>query len=221
MKSLSKSEIESLLKKCLLSKNSGKSLSNVFEEFAKEKNMSAGSVRNLYYKIVGGKEKFFNDIGVPEKLKPAFIKEFNESETRFLIKKILNEKTKGMSVRQTVLNLASGNSSLALRYQNKYRNALIFNKNIVLEIIAEIKADRGDCYNPYINRKSKSYKFLEKSVDGFIDKIYRSFEKTQAELIDKINLLQQENSELKKALNSSNAENYFKGNTGVLNRYIK
>ena len=138
MKSLSKSDIESLLNKCLLAKSSGKSLSNVFENFAKEKNMSAGSVRNLYYKIVGGKEKFFNDIGVPEKLKPAFIKEFNESETRFLIKKILTEKSKGKTVRQTVLNLALGNSSLALRYQNKYRNALIFNKNIVLEIVNEI-----------------------------------------------------------------------------------
>ena len=221
MKSLTKNEIESLLNKCLLAKSSGKSLSNVFENFAKEKNMSAGSVRNLYYKVVGGKEKFFDEIGVPEKLKPAFIKEFNESETRFLIKKILNEKTKGMSVRQTVLNLASGNSSLALRYQNKYRNALIFNKNIVLEIVNEIKKENGDCYNPYINRKSKSYKFLEKSVDNFIDKIYRSFEKTKTELVDKINLLQQENIELKKALNCSNVENYFKGNTGVLNRYIK
>ena len=220
MKSLSKSEIESLLKKCLLSKNSGKSLSNVFEEFAKEKNMSAGSVRNLYYKIVGGKEKFFNDIGVPEKLKPAFIKEFNESETRFLIKKILTEKSKGKSVRQTVLNLASGNSSLALRYQNKYRNALIFNKNIVLEIVNEIKKENGDCYNPYINRKSKSYKFLEKSVDNFIDKIYRSFEKTKTELVDKINLLQQENIELKKALSGSNVEDYFKKKNDYLKRIL-
>lgn len=220
MKSLTKNEIESLLNKCLLAKSSGKSLSNVFENFAKEKNMSAGSVRNLYYKVVGGKEKFFDEIGVPEKLKPAFIKEFNESETRFLIKEILTEKSKGKSVRQTVLNLALGNSSLALRYQNKYRNALIFNKNIVLEIVNEIKKENGDCYNPYINRKSKSYKFLEKSVDNFIDKIYRSFEKTKTELVDKINLLQQENIELKKALSGSNVEDYFKKKNNYLKRIL-
>ena len=123
MKDFTSKEINELILECKIAKENGTGLLTVFNKIAKKYNKASGSIRNLYYKIVGSKEKLFNDTEIPNSLKPAFITEFTRAETKNVIKIILKNKTQGKSVRKTVYELANGNEKLALRYQNKYRNA--------------------------------------------------------------------------------------------------
>ena len=41
-----------------------------------------------------------------------------------MLKKVLTEKSKGLSVRRAIMNLSGGDERLMLRMQNKYRNLL-------------------------------------------------------------------------------------------------
>lgn len=55
-------------------------------------------------------------------LKAEKIIPFSEEETDKILKEILVQKSKGVSVRKAVLKLSGGDDKLMLRYQNKYRN---------------------------------------------------------------------------------------------------
>ena len=57
-------------------------------------------------------------------LKAGAIVPFTEEETDEMLKKVLTEKSKGMSVRRAIRNLCGGDEKLMLRMQNKYRNLL-------------------------------------------------------------------------------------------------
>ena len=148
MKNFTQKDINDLIFKCKTAKENGASLTTVFNAFAKKHGKASGSIRNFYYKLVGNKQKFFDDICIPSSLKPAFIEEFTRAETKSVIKTVLINKTLGKSVRKSVYELANGNDKLALRYQNKYRNALKNQPNLIKEIIVEIISERGRCYNP-------------------------------------------------------------------------
>ena len=52
------------------------------------------------------------------------IREFTEEETDEVLRSILAEKSKGLSVRRAIFNLSNGDDKLMLRLQNKYRNTL-------------------------------------------------------------------------------------------------
>jgi hypothetical protein len=52
------------------------------------------------------------------------IRGFTQEETDEVIRSILMEKSKGLSVRRAIFNLAQGDDKLMLRLQNKYRNTL-------------------------------------------------------------------------------------------------
>ncbi|MDE6558206.1 MAG: hypothetical protein K2K39_03760, partial [Clostridia bacterium] len=54
-----------------------------------------------------------------------------------ILKAILKEKSKGVSVRRAVLNLANGDDKLMLRYQNKYRNVMAKQPERIKRIMKE------------------------------------------------------------------------------------
>lgn len=104
---------------------SGGSLSGVFREAAGLMGRKPDSVRNHYYALLresGGRAAAY----VP----------FTEAETRRLLTHILSRRSEGCSVRKAALELANGDVSLMLRYQNKYRSLVAKRPDLVREAAA-------------------------------------------------------------------------------------
>lgn len=120
-----KEEAESLIKFICEGKGQGKTLTRIFEEYAKRTGRAKGSVRNYYYALLkcGGREEVSKILAGTD-LKAEEVRPFTDEETDRILKVILAQKSKGISVRRAVLNLANGDDKLMLRYQNKYRNVM-------------------------------------------------------------------------------------------------
>lgn len=120
-----KEEAQSLVKCVCEGKGQGKTLTRIFEEYATRSGRAKGSVRNYYYALL----KSTDDENVKKilegtQLKAEDVRPFTDEETDKILRAILNQKSKGISVRRAVLNLANGDDKLMLRYQNKYRNVM-------------------------------------------------------------------------------------------------
>ena len=143
--------MKELIKKADEAKSNGKPLGDVFEEFAKKTGGAKGSVRNAYYAAIkrANTDKEYSEAvfgGIKPKV--AKIIEFDEAEAKIMLKKILIKVTEGRSVRSSI-GLIASDPKQALRYQNKYRNMLAFDKPTVIETVNEIKRETGECYDPY------------------------------------------------------------------------
>ena len=133
-----KEEAESLVKYVCEGKGNGKTLTRIFEEYAKSSGRAKGSVRNYYYALLKSTD---NDdvkkILEGTQLKAEEVRPFTDEETDKILRAILKEKSKGISVRRAVLNLADGNDKLMLRYQNKYRNVLLREPQRIQKLMEE------------------------------------------------------------------------------------
>ena len=118
-------EAGSLVKFVCEGKQRGKTLTRIFEEYAARTGRAKGSVRNFYYSLLKKTDdeevkKILKDTALrAEKIRP-----FTDEETDKILRAILAQKSRGVSVRRAVLNLSGGDDKLMLRYQNKYRNVL-------------------------------------------------------------------------------------------------
>jgi len=107
-------------------KQKGKTLTYLFETYGIRHGRAKGSVRNYYYTLMKnerGDERIVKLLD-GSSLSVEKIREFTEEETDEAIRSILKEKSKGISVRRAIFNLAKGDDKLMLRLQNKYRNTL-------------------------------------------------------------------------------------------------
>lgn len=120
-----KDEAQSLVKYVCEGKGQGKTLTRIFEEYAKNSGRAKGSVRNYYYALLKSTDnEEVRKILQDTQLKAEESRPFTDEETDKILKAILKERSRGVSVRRAVLNLAGGDDRLMLRYQNKYRNVL-------------------------------------------------------------------------------------------------
>ncbi len=104
----------------------GKTLTYLFETYGLKHGRAKGSVRNYYYALMKnerGDERIVRLLD-GSRLSVEKIKEFTPEETEGVLRSILAEKSKGMSVRKAIFNLSKGDDKLMLRLQNKYRNML-------------------------------------------------------------------------------------------------
>ncbi len=107
-------------------KRKGKTLTYLFETYGVAHGRAKGSVRNYYYALMKnerGDERIVKLLD-GSSLSVEKIKEFSPEETEEILRSILAEKSKGMSVRRAIFNLSKGDDKLMLRLQNKYRNML-------------------------------------------------------------------------------------------------
>lgn len=135
------SEIKILMN--LVSKREEKSLVEVFDNFAKQTNRKTFSVRNFYYKLL---ELANIDNKIAQVLNKNGIENaeirtnhFSSTETENLLRILLNNE-KNISVRRACMELAKGDDTLMMRYQNKYRNALKNQPELVSRILDELKS---------------------------------------------------------------------------------
>ena len=104
-------------------RNAGKTLSYLFETYGRAHSRAKGSVRNYYYAFLKKRgDERVRRILEGKDLRAGEIRPFTEEETDDMLRKVLTEKSKGMSVRKAIRNLSEGDEKLMLRMQNKYRN---------------------------------------------------------------------------------------------------
>lgn len=179
-----KEEAGSLVKYVCEGKIKGKTLTRIFEEYANDTGRAKGSVRNYYYALL----KRSDDEEVKKlldgtELKAESITPFSEEETDKILRAILREKSKGVSVRRAVLNLAGGDDKLMLRYQNKYRNVLAKQP----ERIERIMKECGMEYTP------EGQKCIEDKINDLYDKLTQSLRAENERLTAIVRKLSDEN----------------------------
>ena len=153
-----KEEAKKLVEYIWTGKKAGKTLTALFKSYGDEHGRARGSVRNYYYtlmrnaqsdervmKLLDGK-----DLAVEK------IREFTEEETHEALKSILAEKSKGVSVRRAILNIAGEDQKKMLRLQNKYRNVLKKQPEKILQAEKELGIKPSRCSAlPVANREAK------------------------------------------------------------------
>ena len=166
-------------------RRAGRTLSSLFEGYAQKSGRAKGSVRNYYYALLrstGNKEVRKLLRGTDLHAKP--VQAFSDEETDRVLRAILAEKSKGISVRRAVLNLAGGDDKLMLRYQNKYRNVLTKQPERIKELMQECGGGRA------VRR-------VEKEIDGLYDRLASDLREENLRLREKVKQLTDENAALK------------------------
>lgn len=166
-------------------RRAGRTLSSLFEGYAQKSGRAKGSVRNYYYALLrstGNKEVRKLLRGTDLHAQP--VQSFSDEETDRVLRAILAEKSKGISVRRAVLNLAGGDDKLMLRYQNKYRNVLTKQPERIKELMQECGGGRA------VRR-------VEKEIDGLYDRLASDLREENLRLREKVKQLTDENAALK------------------------
>lgn len=179
-----KEEAQSLVKFVCEGKGQGKTLTRIFEEYAKNSGRAKGSVRNYYYALLKSTDNAeVREILKDTRLKAEDIRPFTDEETDKILKSILNERSRGVSVRRAVLNLAGGDDKLMLRYQNKYRNVLAKQP----ERIKRLMRDAG------YNVTDDGRKAIEDKINSLYDELNASLKEENKRLTAVIKKLTDEN----------------------------
>ncbi len=92
------------------------------------------------------------------------------------MKSILQEKSKGLSVRRAIFNLSKGDDKLMLRLQNKYRNMLKKQPERIAELAEELGLEE-EAEKIFSVRKGETKKpmdrdFLRRRLEGEINALY-------------------------------------------------
>ena len=184
-------EARNLIQYVCEGRNSGKTFSGIFAGYAQKTGRAKGSVRNYYYALLrssGGDErvkKLLNGTG----LKAESIVQFSEEETDKMLKAILEQKSKGVSVRKAALKLSGGDDKLMLRYQNKYRNVLAKQPDRIDKLMRECGLDTDG--TDFARKK------LEDEINGLYDRLASGLKEENKRLTMIIKKLTDENSLLK------------------------
>ncbi len=185
-------EAKSLVEYIWEGKQAGKTLTYLFAAYGAEHGRAKGSVRNYYYALMKNRKKDERVVKLLDgkQLSVEQIREFTEEETDRVLRSILAEKSKGVSVRRAICNLSKGDDKLMLRLQNKYRNVLKKQP----ERIEAIAAEMG------IRPTEKSFlqRRLETEINALYDRLTQSLKQENLRLSDENARLRRENEALKR-----------------------
>lgn len=167
-------EATGLIEYIYTGKNAGKTLSYLFETYGREHNRAKGSVRNYYYAFLRKREDArVQRILAGKDLKAGEIRPFTEEETDEMLRKVLTEKSKGMSVRRAIQNLSAGDEKLMLRMQNKYRNLVKKQPERIRRIAREAGLPEE---KTFLQRR------LEREIDALYERIAAGLKEENARL---------------------------------------
>ena len=158
-------------------KRKGKTLTYLFATYGLEHGRAKGSVRNYYYALMKNERKDERIVRLLDgsELAVEKIKEFTPEEADEVLRSILKEKSKGLSVRRAIFNLSGGDDKLMLRLQNKYRNTLKKQPQLLAEMAKEMglpeEAER--LTSPKKSEKSLMDKdYLRRRLENEINALY-------------------------------------------------
>ena len=177
-------EATGLIEYIYAGRNAGKTLSYLFETYGKEHNRAKGSVRNYYYAFLKKRDDLrVRAILAGKELQAGEIKPFTEEETDEMLKKVLLEKSKGLSVRRAIMNIADGDDKLMLRIQNKYRNVAKKQPERLMRVAEEAGIPEE---KSFLQRK------LEREIDALYSRLALDLRKENAELKAELEKLRKE-----------------------------
>lgn len=181
-------EARSLVEYVSEGRKSGQTLSALFAGYAEKTGRAKGSVRNYYYALL----RTTGDARVKQMLRGKNLRAekivpFSEEETDRILREILMQKQRGVSVRRAVLNLAGGDDKLMLRYQNKYRNVASKQPDRMERLMKECNLSAG----------ATAREKLEKEINGLYDRLASSLKEENKRLTALIKRLTDENALLK------------------------
>ena len=129
----------------------GAPLRSVFESLSDDLGRKPNSIRNCYYACLRQKP----DAAF---LRAAPFATFTPEETHQLLRQVLMAKGQGISVRACVMDMAGGDHSRMLRYQNKYRT-LLKHRPEMLEAVREELRREGLPYpkEPVLDRADSAF----------------------------------------------------------------
>lgn len=137
-----KQEIEALQRSIDEAAGTGESLRSVFDRMGRELGRKPNSIRNFYYAQV--RTQAGGDTG-----RALPFETFSPGEVEQLIEHVLTARAQGMSVRACVRQLADGDRTKMLRYQNKYRSTVRTRPELVHRIMDRLAADGIPYVSPY------------------------------------------------------------------------
>ena len=187
-------EAKSLVEYIWAGKQAGKTLTYLFETYGAQHGRSKGSVRNYYYALMKNPKQDDRVVKLLDgkQLSVERIREFTDEETDETLRSILAEKSKGISVRRAISNLAGGDDMLMLRLQNKYRNILKKQPERIEAIAAELGLGTGAAEKSFLQRR------LENEINALYDKLALSLKEENARLSSENIRLRRENEALKR-----------------------
>ena len=184
-------------------KSKGKTLTYLFETYGLRYGRAKGSVRNYYYALMRnekGDERIVKLLD-GSTLKVEKIREFTEEETNEVLRQILTEKSKGLSVRRAIFNLSGGDDKLMLRLQNKYRNTLKKDPARIAGLAKELGVEDWGGKTTGERRTSITRELLERRLESEINALYDRLAQTLKEENERLRLenekLKEENVKLK------------------------
>lgn len=179
-----KEEAESLVKYICEGRGQGKTLTRIFGEYAQKSGRARGSVRNYYYALLRSTDnEEVRRLLTGTDLKAEEARPFTEEETDKILRAIVAQKSRGVSVRRAVLNLAQGDDKLMLRYQNKYRNVMAKEPERIKRLMGEAGFNVSD----------EGRKKIEDRINLLYDELAESLKEENKRLAAVIKRLTDEN----------------------------
>ncbi len=173
-----KQEIEALERSVEQAEQSGEPLRSVFERMGQELGRRPNSIRNYYYAQVRARQ----EDGTPRALP---FETFSQEEVEKLMKSVLTARAQGVSVRACVRELAGGDRTRMLRYQNKYRSVIRTRPELVRRLMEELDAEGKPYVSPYDEEEGGS----GVSMPALREKAARTGDRQVAALMDALDHL--------------------------------
>lgn len=198
-----KEEAEELARYISEGRRAGKTLTSLFSGYGRAHGRAGGSVRNYYYKLLKTGSDEARGVLEGKNLSAAQVRPFTEEEKDEMLRLILTERKKGISVRRAIANVCGGDARLMLRYQNKYRNMLKKQPDAVRAaakkagITVEVSASRP--------AKTELQKRVEAEINALYDRLAVSLREENERLKRTIERLNEENELLRRASRVKNA----------------
>lgn len=199
-------EAKSLVDYIKEGKQKGKTLTYLFESYGLKHGRAKGSVRNYYYALMKNEKKDERIVKLLDGscLSVEKIREFTEEETEEVLKSILEEKSKGLSVRRAIFNLSGGDDKLMLRLQNKYRNTLKKQPQRIAMLAAELgmpeeaqriahASEERASGRKAMPDKSFLRRRLENEINALYDRLARALKEENERLRRENEVLKEEN----------------------------
>ena len=187
-----KSEAEELVGYIAEGRRAGKTLTALFAGYGRAHGRAGGSVRNYYYRLLKTDSPAARGILAGTRLRAETVRPFTAAEKEEMLRLILTERGKGMSVRRAIANVCGGDEKKMLRYQNKYRNML---KKQPEEVRAAAQRWGADLPRPgrLLERR------LEKEIDALYERLAASLREENEQLRESVRRLTEENELLRRA----------------------
>lgn len=219
IKGFTRSEVLELAAEAEKAKNGNGRLSDVFDAFAKKHNRARGSVRNFYYEFMrmcdqspSLSEKYFVSRPPVNRARA-----FSEDEEKMLVEKILAGRRDNKSVRRTIIELAGGDEKLTLRYQNKYRNILKNDRELISRTAEDLGLQDEELRRACSRVDENSMRKLKAGINALVENIARSVREECKELKRRNALLENENRMLRTVLGKVNSEKLANNSDIILN----